>query len=74
MIKELRSLLDTTDNKLIDDFLQVATDINLSDENKIEGLLYHLLCREKITTDTIEEQYASHYDTVKCLLKLDNIN
>lgn len=74
MIKELRSLLDTTDNKLIDDFLQVATNINLSDENKIEGLLYHLLCREKITTDTIKEQYASHYDTVKCLLKLDNIN
>ena len=74
MINELKALLDAEHIKLIDDFLDVATGMNLGDDNKIDGVLYYLLGKDRIDIKTIEEKYPTHLDNVKCLIKLDNIN
>ena len=55
MINKLKAQLDNT--KKIDDFLQVSSDMNLSDENKIDGLLYYLLRKEKINIETIKPNH-----------------
>ena len=48
--------------------------IELSDENKLSGLLYFSLKLNKLTLEEIEKTYAENYNTVLTLNKLDKIN
>lgn len=73
MLEKLKELFN--DNKiLIEDFLSIATDMNLNVENKIDGLLYYALLLNKLKLEDIEQNYQDHIDTINCLLKLDKIN
>ncbi len=74
-INEILILLKDYDQKKINDFLSTLSEMELSDENKLQGLLYYCLKFNKITIQQIEEDFDSKtYETVSTLIKLDKIN
>lgn len=74
-IKNLLEILDVENNKKIKDFLLVADDMELNDDNKLEGLLYYSFILNKKTLEDIKNQYPINiYETIAILNKLDKIN
>ena len=71
---EIEKLLNDYNNQKIDDFLAILTNMELSDDNKLSGLLYYCLKLNKITLEQIEKDYPENLVTVKTLNKLDKIN
>lgn len=74
-IEELLKVIDNKDQKKIQDFLNILSDMKLSDDKKLEGLLYIQLKDGKISLDEIKEKYDENIlNSVEVLRKLDNIN
>lgn len=72
-IDEIKELLKEQNQK-ITDFLDILTSMELSEENKISGLLYCCLKTNKLTLEQIEKNYPQNFHTVQVLDKLDKIN
>lgn len=73
-LEKIKELLNDYNSKKIDDFLNILTNMELSDENKLSGLLYYCLRLNKLTAKQIEENYPGNHKTVSTLDKLDKIN
>ena len=73
-IIKVKEILSDYNNKKVEDFLTILTNMELSDENKLSGLLYFCLKLNKLTLEEIEKTYAENYNTVLTLNKLDKIN
>ena len=71
---KIRKLLNDYNVKKIDDFLTILNNMELSDENKLSGLLYYCLLLNKLSVEEIKTEYAENYKTVLTLDKLDKIN
>ena len=71
---EIEKLLNDYNNQKIDDFLSVLSNMELSDDNKLSGLLYYCLKLNKLKLEQIEKDYPENYVTVSTLNKLDKIN
>lgn len=73
-ISEVKKNLEQTQPKLVDDFLNVIDQMNLSDDKKLEGLIYLAIKNNLISADEIKEKYPETTSTIEVLEKLDNIN
>lgn len=74
-VNEILILLKDYNQKKINDFLSILTEMELNDDNKIQGLLYYCLNSNQITIDEIKNNYnANTYEIVSTLVKLDKIN
>ncbi len=74
-LAEALTLIDEKNKPKVDEFLKVMSDMTLSDNKKLEGVLYYLLKEEKLTLEDIKKKYdLKNHDTVVILDKLDNIN
>jgi len=73
-IIKIKELLSDYNNQKIDDFLTILSNMELSEENKLSGLLYYCLKLNKLTLEQIEKNYTENYNTVSTLNKLDKIN
>ena len=73
-ISEMKKNLEQTQPKLVDDFLHVIDQMNLSDDKKLEGLIYLALKNNLISAEEIKEKYPETITTLEVLKKLDNIN
>lgn len=73
-ISEMKKNLEQTQPKLVDDFLNVIDQMNLSDDKKLEGLIYLAIKNNLISADEIKEKYPETTSTIEVLEKLDNIN
>ena len=71
---KIKKLLNDYNVKKIDDFLTILNNMELSDENKLSGLLYYCLRLNKLTEEEIKNEYLDNYKTVLTLDKLDKIN
>lgn len=59
----------------IDGFLKILTNLELSEDNKLAGLLYYGIHTNRISLDEIKNNYdETIYNTVSTLTKLDEIN
>lgn len=74
MINKLKNELKDYNLALIEDFLSITTDMNLSEDNKVDGLLYYALSADVLSLEDIARDYPNHCDTINCLIKLDKIN
>ena len=76
MKKQIENLISILkDNKRINDFISIVEDMDLSEENKLQGLLYYSLKSNKTTLEEIKDQYPeSIYNTIAILDKIDKIN
>ncbi len=69
------ALIDEKNRQKVDEFLGVMADMTLSDNKKLEGILYLLYKEGKLTLDDILKNYEQkNFDTVEILFKLDKIN
>ncbi len=74
MINKLKDILKDYNPDLIEDFLSISDTMNLSEDIKVEGLIYYALMDNKLTIEDIKQDYPNHLDTLECLIKLDHIN
>lgn len=74
-IKEIFKLFNEKEMKFISSFLSILEDMELSDDNKLEGVLYYSIKNGKFSLEDIINNYPTEIvEKVKILLKLDNIN
>lgn len=74
-IKEALNLINEIDLPKVKDFLSIIDDMKLSDDKKLEGVIYYLLKTEKTTIEDVKTNYdLSIYNTIVILDKLDKIN
>lgn len=72
-MNELLKLLENQEK--IQDFLKIIDDMKLSEDKKVEGLLYFCLKSQKLSFDNIKRDYGEKYvQTIEILQKLDKIN
>lgn len=76
MKKQIENLLlILKDNKRINDFISIVEDMDLSEENKLEGLLYYAINSNKTTLEDAKKEYPEIiYNTIVILDKIDKIN
>ena len=78
MENELNKVLKLLENYEVDkiqQFQSILTDMELRDENILQGLLYYCLKANKISLDIIKEEFSQKtFETISILEKLDKIN
>lgn len=74
-IIEVKNLIPNEELPKFEELLKILTDMELNDENKLEGALYYALKLDKTTLDFVKSNYSERiFNTVSILEKLDKIN
>ncbi len=74
-IEKTKNKFDGQQQKIVDELLTIIDDMQLGDDNKLEGVLYLSLKSGKTSLQDIKNEYPENiYNTIEILDKLDKIN
>ncbi len=74
-INEALQVFDEKELLKVQEFLKIASDMTLSDDKKLEGILYYSLTLNKLSLEQIKQDFDEKiYNTISILEKLDKIN